>query len=475
MAAFGADGAQRTPSLELLVYIKQDSFSYPLPPSGRVLIGRSAQNDIRIEHRSVSRCHLRIDLGEVIEVEDLGSSNGTSLFRAEDMASARSEDTSISHGDRQLKAGQKVPLQVGEMLRMGSVLMVIQRRQPSSAHEALRGPTKPKTGPSVLLDPEMLRLYDLGIKAAQSDISVMVLGETGVGKEVLAETIHEHSLRASKHLLRLNCASLSESLLESELFGYERGAFTGAVNSKVGLLESTNGGTVFLDEIGELPMTTQVKLLRVLEERAVRRVGGTQARKIDVRFITATNRDLQKEIQKGNFREDLFFRINGVRILIPPLRDRKLEIEPLARHFLRNFCRASRLPEPQISEQALDRMQKYSWPGNVRELRNVMERAPFLVGDGPLLAEHIPYDTPSAESSLAGVDEFSDTTDLYEAYSPPTKVEPLGSSERDRIMRALEACGGNQTRAARLLGVSRRTLVNRLDEYNLPRPKKKTQ
>jgi DNA-binding NtrC family response regulator len=462
--------------LELLVYIKQDCFSFPLPPSGNVLIGRSAQNDIRIDHRSVSRRHLKISLGESIEVEDLGSSNGTSLFRAEDMVAGRPDDTSLSHGDRQLTPAQKYVWVVGEMLRVGSVLMVIQRKRPSSNPE-IRQPRTNRPGPAVLLAPEMRKLYDLALKAAQSDISVLILGETGVGKEVLAETIHEHSLRAAKPLLRLNCAALSESLLESELFGYEKGAFTGAVGSKVGLLESTNGGTVFLDEIGELPLPTQVKLLRVLEERAVRRVGGTQGRLIDVRFITATNRDLQREIGRGTFREDLFFRINGVTITIPPLRERKEEIEPLARFFLKNFCRASRLPEPSLSPAAAARLTAYSWPGNVRELRNVMERAPFLCGDGVILAEHIPTDEPRASepSNFTLSEDMSDTTDLFDLYSPPTKIESIGGNERDRIMRALEACGGNQTRAARLLGISRRTLVNRLDEYNLPRPKKKTQ
>jgi DNA-binding NtrC family response regulator len=321
----------------------------------------------------------------------------------------------------------------------------------------------------VLVDEQMKRIYELAARAAQSDISVMILGETGVGKEVLAETIHYRSNRAAQPFLRLNCSALSETLLESELFGYERGAFTGANQARVGLLESTDGGTVFLDEIGDLPLTTQVKLLRVIEERSVIRVGGNKSRKVDMRFVTATNRDLGRLVALGKFREDLYFRINGVQIRLPPLRDRKSEIEPMARFFLSAFCQRSRVPEPELTPAAVERMLTYSWPGNVRELKNVMERAPFLCGAGPILPEHVPYDTPAVEYMVTSVDDSPENTDVFDL---PGLQPAAGADERQRIMKALEACGGNQTRAARLLGISRRTLINRLEEYNLPRPKK---
>jgi two-component system response regulator AtoC len=457
--------------LELLVYIKQDCQAYPLPPSGRVTVGRSHRSDIRVEHASVSREHLALYVGEILELEDLGSSNGTMIYRGSQTPSARDREEKTEHSaeNRRVTPGTKVRVEVGEMVRIGSVIVTIQRRKITSGYEALRDARAQHTGPAVLVDEQMKRIYELAARAAQSDISVMILGETGVGKEVLAETIHYRSNRAAQPFLRLNCSALSETLLESELFGYERGAFTGANQARVGLLESTDGGTVFLDEIGDLPLTTQVKLLRVLEERFVIRVGGNKARKVDMRFVTATNRDLGRLVALGKFREDLFFRINGVQIRLPPLRDRKSEIEPLARFFLSAFCSRSRVPEPQLTPGAVERMLTYSWPGNVRELKNVMERAPFLCGAGSILGEHVPYDTPAAEYMVTSVDESPENTDVFDL---PGLQPPSGADERQRIMKALEACGGNQTRAARLLGVSRRTLINRLEEYNLPRPKK---
>ena len=465
--------SQRDRVLELLVYIKQDCQSFPLPPSGRVTLGRSHRNDIRVEHASVSREHLAIYIGPELELEDLGSSNGTLIYRGSQAPPPREESTAHSPDYRRLPIHTRVRLEIGEMVRIGSVLITIQNRKLTSSHDALRETMPRRVGPPVLADEQMIRIYELASRAAASEISVMILGETGVGKEVLAETIHNRSPRAKQPFLRLNCSALSESLLESELFGYERGAFTGATQARVGLLESTDGGTVFLDEIGDLPITTQVKLLRVLEERAVTRVGGNKSRKIDMRFLTATNRDLTRLVALGKFREDLYFRINGVQIKIPPLRERKAEIEPLARHFLTAFCQRSRIGEPQMTPAAVERMLTYSWPGNVRELKNVMERAPFLCGTGPILPEHVPYDPPPADCMLMTVDDSPETTDVFDLpVGLASSRDGGGLDERQRIMRALEACGGNQTRAAKVLGISRRTLINRLEEYNLPRPKK---
>jgi transcriptional regulator with GAF, ATPase, and Fis domain len=323
----------------------------------------------------------------------------------------------------------------------------------------------------------MRRVYDLASRAAASDISVLVLGETGVGKEVMAETIHRRSPRAEHPFLRLNCAALPESLLEGELFGHERGAFTGAHAAKVGLIESTDRGSVFLDEIGELPLGTQAKLLRVLEERTVTRLGATKPRRIDVRFITATNRDLAREVRAGRFRGDLYYRISGLVVKIPPLRQRPAEIQPLAEHFLREFCMRSGQARPHLSPEAVDRLQVYEWPGNVRELRNVMERAALLANDGYVGPEHVLLEPPLPEDELEDADEFDAVTKVTNVFEPaapaaPESVEAVSSSERDRVIRALESCGGNQTRAAKLLGISRRTLINRLEQFQLPRPKK---
>jgi transcriptional regulator with GAF, ATPase, and Fis domain len=317
-------------------------------------------------------------------------------------------------------------------------------------------------------------------------------GETGVGKEILAETIHTNSTRAKSPFLRLNCAALSESLLESELFGHERGAFTGALRSRHGLLEATDGGTVFLDEIGELPLGIQAKLLRVLEERKVMRVGSSEPRPIDVRFVAATNRDLRQDVILGKFRKDLLFRINAVTIQVPPLRERIADIAPLAHHFLKQFCNKNGLPLPTIGASALVRLQEHGWPGNVRELKNVIELAAFVNRSASLSAEDFLLDSPPAVSNadeLAILNQHvadPDTTDIISpARAPNERVSNARSleisrtvslspaeDERQRVLAALASCGGNQTRAAKLLGFSRRTLVNRLREYNLPRPKK---
>jgi DNA-binding NtrC family response regulator len=305
-------------------------------------------------------------------------------------------------------------------------------------------------------------------RVARGTISVLILGETGVGKEVFAERIHRVSPRADKPFLRLNCAALTESLLESELFGHERGSFTGAEKAKPGLLETAHGGSVFLDEIGELPMSTQVKLLRVIEERQVLRVGGLQARPIDVRFIAATNRDLEKEIERGTFRQDLFFRLNGFTLELPPLRRRVGEIEGLAREFVRIASRqVASTHEPRVAPEVLELFRRYTWPGNIRELRNVIERAVLLCTGDVIGLSHVPVDKMSLR--LGGA-----TPPLRGGHTVRMAPEPgpAASAEEQRIMDALARCAGNQTKAAKMLGISRRTLINRLDQFGVARPRK---
>lgn len=472
MGATSEQTTLRPRPLELLVYVGQQVRAYPLPLEGKLSVGRASNSDVRVDHRSVSRHHLLIHLENGIEIEDLGSSNGTLLYRASEWLSPRPElPERTERAETRVQPGSRVQVAIGQMFRLGSVLLVVQPQKHSKAHDSHRDVTSRAAGPPVLLDDEMRRIYKLAERTAATDISVLILGETGVGKEVLAETIHYRSPRASQPLLRLNCAALSESLLESELFGYERGAFTGAHQMRVGLLESSSGGTVFLDEIGELPNTIQVKLLRVIEERVVRRIGSNKPKPIDVRFITATNRELRREVAAGRFREDLYFRINGVHLLIPPLRERKTEILPLAEYFLQTFCGRSGLPAPEISPEAASQLVAYSWPGNVRELRNVIERAPFLCGGSVILPEHVPGDPVLGTEGPRFEDDVDGEHDYTDVFDVPTRLGPE-TVERERIIKALEACGGNQTRAAKLLGISRRTLVNRLDEYGLPRPRK---
>jgi DNA-binding NtrC family response regulator len=361
------------------------------------------------------------------------------------------------------------------------------------------------------------RLTPMMERIAAGEINVLILGETGVGKEVLAHAIHGRSPRRAHTMLCINCAALSETLLESELFGHERGAFTGATASKAGLLESANGSTVFLDEVGEMPLSLQAKLLRVLEQREVLRVGAVRPRSIDVRFLAATNRDLEAESAAGRFRRDLYFRLNGVSVVVPPLRDRPDDIAPLARLFVRHASdRAHRATPPTLAPTVLDLLQRYPWPGNVRELRNAMERAVLLTPGHTLTLESFPSELISRpvpairnSGSMSGAAPVSGPRDEPRSTArtlPPTRrnepadarpsdgstaPEPASAppipafatandasnvaitdDERAKIIAALEACGGNQTRAAQLLGVSRRTLVSRLTEYSLPRPRK---
>jgi two-component system, NtrC family, response regulator AtoC len=319
-------------------------------------------------------------------------------------------------------------------------------------------------GDLVIADPAMRDLYALAKRLAASDLPVLILGETGVGKEKMSRAVHEHSPRADKPFVAINCAALNDNLLESELFGHERGAFTGAHAAKSGLLESAAGGTVFLDEIGEMSLAIQAKLLRVIEDGEVRPVGGVKPRQIGVRFIAATNLDLESAIERGVFREDLYFRLSAATLVIPPLRERPCEIEALTRQFaMRVAARTSAAPKA-IASDAIAMLRGYSWPGNIRELRNVVEHAVVLAGDGPITVAHLPIEKMRGTYvRLANATEQPPST---------TTTQLTATDERGRILEALERAGGNQSQAATLLGVSRRTLINRLVQYDLPRPRK---
>ncbi len=449
-----------------LVVVGQALFaSHALPREGRLLLGRSEKSDVRIEDDSISRKHCRIHLGARVEIEDLGSVNGTRV-----------------RGQR-LAAGQRAPVFPGEAFHVGEVMIVLVSDRAGSAEERRSpdqietrrgrepGTDKAPKAARVVEDPKMRALYTMAARIAAGQIHVLVLGETGVGKELVAETLHEQSPRRAGPFVCLNCAALSESLLEAELFGHERGAFTGAVQAKAGLLEAAHGGTMFLDEVGEMPLGLQAKLLRVIESQQLLRVGAVRPRDIDVRFVAATNRDLQRAIGEGRFRSDLFFRLDGARLVIPPLRERAAEIEPLARAFALRAARDLGLPRaPEFRPEALNLLRAYPWPGNVRELRNFVERA-ILLADGPALGpEHFPIAEMAA--ALPVREAISPERTLREGPVSSRPGAPDGEAERARILAVLHECAGNQSRAAKVLGIARSTLVARLDSYGVPRPRK---
>jgi len=456
----------------------------PLPRQPRIVIGRMHTCDIVIEDESVSRQHAAlINPGNGLSIEDLGSRNKTKIM------------------GRSLGRGETAPLSVGSVVEIGYATMFVQMGRPSTAR-----PGSPSSPPgsaparsdasaerAIILDPTMQRLYAMLAIIAPSPLNVLVLGETGTGKEVFAEAIHEGSLRARAPFLRINCAALSGSLLESELFGHEKGAFTGALGAKAGLFESAHGGTVFLDEVGELPLDTQAKLLRVIERGEVMRLGSVAPRRVDVRYVAATNRDIQQLIAENRFRSDLFFRLNGFSVTLPPLRKRRSEVVPLARLFL---DRAAQGRPYALTPHAEMSLEGYPWPGNVRELKNVVERAIVLAGaTGRIEPMHLQLPDPHTGhdgSDAYGIPEMLGPNDTI----PPTPyggVPHLGptpgfgvpavnpndlraqreSWERQQIVTALEKTSGNQKEAAILLGISRRTLINKIEAYGIARPRKR--
>ena len=302
-------------------------------------------------------------------------------------------------------------------------------------------------------------------RAAKASAStVLIHGETGSGKELMARYLHEKSARASGPFVELNCSAIPEQLLESELYGHERGAFTDAKRFKKGLFELADRGTLFLDEIGEMAPQLQAKLLRVLETRTFRRVGGGADITVDVRVVAATHRDLAKLVGEGRFREDLYFRLNVVPVQVPPLRERIADIPPLAEHFVARFCRELGRPPARLHPAALERLQSYRWPGNVRELRNVIERVLLLEADDEIRPEHLPPEMSGqalGSGPLAGGHLGTTSIDPF----PAGAVRPLAELEKMAIEHALRVCEGNKTRAASMLGIARQTLRTKLKEY----------
>jgi DNA-binding NtrC family response regulator len=418
---------------------------------GMLLVGRDPGCDVPLPHPKISRRHAYIHVGERIEVEDLGSTNGTRL------------------AGQPLAPGTRTVLEPGKNLQLGPFVgVVLETTGDVSRDEPLRAAIE-------VTDPTPAGVPDVVARVATGTVSVLITGETGAGKEILARTIHELSGRKGE-LVAINCASLSETLLESELFGHERGSFTGAAAAKRGLFEMASGGTVFLDEIGELPAGLQAKLLRVLETRTVYRVGGVKPVSLDVRFVAATHRNLAREVEAGSFRRDLYFRVNGIALLVVPLRARREAIPALARELLAKVVGPGREP-PRLTASALEALVGHAWPGNVRELRTVMERAAVICDGHEVRAAHILFDTledadGAPEPRRAAPPAAPAPPPAMGAAVAPPAARGEDDAERARILDALAQCAGNQTHAARLLGISRTTLVHKLEVHRIPRPRK---
>lgn len=296
----------------------------------------------------------------------------------------------------------------------------------------------------IATSPALEKVLNLSKKAARTDASVLLMGESGVGKELFANFVHKNSPRKNGKFVAINMAAIPENLLESELFGYEKGAFTDATTSKKGHFELAHGGTLFLDEIAEMPVSLQAKLLRVLQERVITRVGGTKEIVIDVRIVSATNADIHVEIEKGEFREDLYYRLNTIPILIPPLRERKEEIEPIANHILKDICKKYELEELKFSQEALSELNSYNWPGNIRELISVVERASIL----------------SDNSTISSDDLFLDSRNT-------NRTKSIGSMEKELIEEVLQSVESDIAEAAKILGVSKTTLEKKINKYKV--------
>jgi two-component system response regulator AtoC len=563
-------------SFFLVVLGPQHTETRLLPPQGTLSIGRGEDADVRLVDALASRAHSLLHVGERIELEDLGSANGTRLR------------------DKRIPAHQRITVSPGEAMAIGTTILVVQQREPTirprriwphgyfeirlietcaqataarstfalvrlhvdsgnrgkRCEELMVGVLRPGdllasygqdeyeillvdtdrkkseeltgeitkllngeglttrpgmaffpedgTSPDALVgracqrlrsdggmgmgsaivveNPAMRDLYALTEKAARGTINILILGETGVGKEILAQTVHRLSLRAGGPFVCLNCAALSDTLLESELFGYEKGAFTGADRAKPGLLEAASSGTLFLDEIGEMPLSLQAKVLRAIETKQVMPVGATKHRPVDVRFVAATNRDLDEEIGARRFRQDLYFRLNGITLSIPPLRERVDEIPALAKFFVESAARQASLAQPRLAPEVLALLCAYSWPGNIRELRNVMERALLLSSGGTIAPEHLPLEkiTRAARVALGPAANPGTETSPRPGSPPPVGAGvPLNmiEIEKQAILDALFRCAGNQTRAAELLGIPRRTFCKKLNDHNIPRPR----
>ncbi len=336
---------------------------------------------------------------------------------------------------------------------LGLLENIIERKLLRQENQALKEELgRPSSQKKIVFTSARFReVYDLARQVAASDANILILGESGTGKELIAGLIHHNSPRRGRSFLSINCAALSDTLLESQLFGHVRGAFTGAITPQKGLMEEADNGTMFLDEIGDMSLVLQAKLLRVIQERDFIPVGATKAKNVDVRFIAATNKDLLQEVKLGRFREDLFYRLNVIPIHLPPLRERTEDIEPLARHFINKFSLRMKKEVTGLSPDAIRRLTGYPWPGNIRELENVIERAVILAREASITAEQLPLlaSEPPGEPVREG------------------RLVPLETVEKEHIQFVLKRTGYHKSRTASILGIARRTLDRKIEEYAL--------
>lgn len=328
-------------------------------------------------------------------------------------------------------------------------------REMSDTIDYLTEELRNKTGKRIIGESKELKnVLNIVNKVAPSKATVLITGESGTGKELIANATHFNSDRAKKPYIKVNCGALPENLLESELFGHEKGAFTGAINKKLGRFERADGGTIFLDEIGEIDLNVQVKLLRILQEREMERVGGTETIKVDVRIIAATNKDLFKMVEEGKFREDLYYRLNVIPIEIPPLRERKDDIKLLIDYFLDKYSKELGKKEFKITDEALDTLKDYEWRGNIRELENVIERLVILSENNLISKEKLPK-------------EILNIRDELNEFKLPSSGINLEEVEKNLINQALKMTNFNQTKSAKLLGITRHALIYRIEKYNI--------
>jgi DNA-binding NtrC family response regulator len=405
----------------------------------RVLrIGRDTECDVRLDVESVSRVHAIVEPGSPPRIRDAGSRNGTFV------------------GGERLADGETRAVTLGTPLRIGDAWLLVGPERSERTSKPAGAPLRVNEGP-------MGAVFDLADRLASDDITVLLTGETGVGKEVLAHYLHERSPRAAQPFVPVHAAALSPTLFESELFGHEKGSFTGASGERAGLFEQADGGTLFFDEIGELPLEMQPKLLRVLEDRRITRVGGRSARAVDVRIVAATNRDLAAEVARGAFRSDLYFRLSAFPLVVPPLRERKVEIAALARALVARAAEERSRAAPAIDDDAMKVLLEHGWPGNVRELRSVLTRALLFASE--VIRER------DVKMALGGALTRSPApSPLAGGVTAPSSSS---DDERAHIVAALARHAGNQAAAASDLGMARRTLLYKLDRLGIPRPRKR--
>jgi DNA-binding NtrC family response regulator len=445
------------PRCYFLLILNETSSVYLLPDSGELLAGRAEDAELRVDDPSASRLHARFVLDKgAVRVRDLGSRNRTWVNGA-----AIPKD-----GERSLHSG--------DVVTIGSMTLILhgaagERRAATEATAVSPVRVSLGGGVTVLADPAMVRLYELLRRLAKSSLPVLVTGETGTGKENAAQAVHHFSARKDAPLVAINCAAIPENLFESELLGHVRGAFSGALADKVGRFEAASGGTVFLDEVAELPLATQAKLLRVLETGMISPVSSVRDRKVDCRVVAATNRDLQAEMRAGRFREDLYFRLAAATVTLPPLRERPGEVLLLAGHFLREACRKLGQKALELAEPTQKLLLAHPFPGNVRELKNIMEYCAATVTEDHVQPWRLPPRLQSSSAASAPSENSAPAPGDAPASCASFRsiADEVQELERRRMREALQRTQGNQRQAAELIGMPLRTFVTKLKQYGL--------